>query len=140
MRFYSPEFFKPFEYLPPDIYNKYGNAGIIVMDPRILWTLDHLRKSTGKQITVNTWKAGGNLSQRGFRTDPSTGAPLSQHRFGRATDFDISDIPAEEFREEVKKGKFENELSYITRIENNTNWIHLDCAAVPGVDLVFFNP
>lgn len=110
------------------------------MDPRILWTLDQLRKTIGKPITVNNWREGGPFSQRGFRNDPGTGAQLSQHRFGRAVDFDIAGISAQEFRAAVKAGTFATELTYITRIEDGVNWIHLDCAAIPGTDIVFFKP
>lgn len=140
MRFYSPAYFKPFEYLPPEIYNKYGDRGIIVMDPRILFTIDQLRKSTGKPITINTWKSGGQFSQRGFRTDLSVCAKASQHLFGRAADLDIAGITAEEFRSDVKNGKFEKELTYITRIEDEVSWIHIDCAAIPGTQILFFKP
>lgn len=140
MRYYNPLYFQPYELLPKDVFTKYGAAGLMAMDPRILWTLDQVRKSAGKPITVNNWQAGGPFSQRGFRNDPATGAPLSQHRFGRAVDFDIAGITAAEFRDEVKKGKFIQELTYITRIEDGVNWIHLDCAAVPGTEIVFIKP
>lgn len=140
MRFYNPIYFQPCELLPPSIFKKYGTAGLIVMDPHIIWTLDQIRKTVGKPITVNNWQAGGPFSQRAFRDDPGIGAPLSQHRFGRAVDFDITGMTAEEFRKEVKAGKFTSELTYITRIEDGINWIHVDCAAVPGPEIVFFKP
>lgn len=140
MRYYHPEYFQPYEYLPPDVYNRLGDAGIIVMDARILWTLDQLRKTIGKPILINNWKAGGQYSQRGLRSDAGTGATYSQHRFGRAVDFDISGVSAQEFRVDVMKNIYAKELTYITRIEDKTSWVHLDCASVPGTEIVFFKP
>jgi hypothetical protein len=134
MRFYEPKHFKPQEFLPPEVYS------LMVMDPRILWTLDALRDFFHKPIIINNWHDKGPYSQRGFRTNLFTGAALSQHRFGRACDFDIKGTSAEEFRQLAKSGALEHELTYITRIEENTNWCHVDCAAVPGIDIIFFNP
>ena len=134
MRFYEPKHFKPQEFLPPNVYS------LMVMDPRILWTLDALRAFFGRPLTINNWHSGGQFQQRGFRNDPGTGAPLSQHRFGRACDFDIYGTPASKFRELAKAGTLYHELTYITRIEENTNWCHIDCAAVPGTEIIFFKP
>jgi hypothetical protein len=137
MRFYSPTFFKPYEYLPKDVYEKMGDSGIILMDARILWTIDAIRKTVNLPITINNWKSGGPFSQRGFRND-DTGAVYSQHRFGRAVDMDIHGMTADEFRNKIKAGQINTELTYITRIEEGVNWIHLDCASVPGTEMVFF--
>jgi hypothetical protein len=134
MRFYEPKHFKPQEFLPPTIYS------LMVMDPRILWTLDSLRDYFKKPISINNWFEKGPFSQRGFRNDPNTGAPLSQHRFGRACDFDIKGTSAEEFRSLAKSGALNHELTYITRIEENTTWCHIDCAAIPGTEILFFKP
>lgn len=132
MRYYEPKYFKPEELLPP------GVQSLMVMDPRILWTLDQLRIFFGKPILVNNWKDDGFFAQRGFRNDLNTGAPLSQHRFGRAVDFDITGTTADEFRAMAKLGKLDHELTYITRIEAKTAWCHIDCAPVPGTQIIFF--
>ncbi len=140
MRYYSPRHFTPQEFLPRGLYTIRGPAALIVMDARILWTLDALRDYFGVPITSNNWHTGGPYTQRGFRDDAGTGAPLSQHRFGRADDFDIRGVTAEEFRQLAKSGKLAKELQYITRIEEGTTWCHIDCASIPGTEIVFFKP
>lgn len=133
MRHYEPVHFKREEYLPSNV------SSLIVMDPRILWTMDQLRGYFAKPILVNNWHTGGKLSQRGFRNDPKLGAPLSQHRFGRACDFDIAGVTAEEFREAARAGKLDIPLTYITRIEDGVRWCHVDCAPIPGTTIAFFS-
>lgn len=141
---YVPKYFKAYELLPPDMFQKYGDDGLYFMDDRILWTLDSLREHAGKAITVNNWKQGGQFSQRGYRNDASTGAPFSAHRFGRAVDFDIAGMSAQKFRNHVKSdGMFTGALDYITRIEDLTNWNHIDCIGLPrqqGEPILFFKP
>lgn len=140
MRHYTPKHFRPPELLPPSLYEASGASALIVMDARILFDLDRIREYYGRPLTVNNWHLGGPFSQRGFRNANNTGAKLSQHRFGRAIDFDINGIPAEQFRTDVKAGKLASVLTYVTRIEIDTSWVHIDCASVPGTEIVFFKP
>jgi hypothetical protein len=101
--------------------------------------MDALRNKFGVPITVNNYYKGGSFSQRGFRDDLQIGAILSQHRYGRACDFDIHGITAEHFRDMVKNNELTNELKYITRIEEGVPWVHLDCAGINSEKIVFFN-
>ena len=140
--FYKPKHFTAKELLPPNAYSALGDNGLyLLMDWRILWTIDSLRKRLGP-ITINNWHTGGSFSQRGFRDDANTGARYSQHRFGRAVDFDIKGLPAAEFRAKVKSGELNEELQYITVIEEShtvvvagkksvvpATWNHVDCRA-----------
>jgi hypothetical protein len=140
MKFYKPVHFRVEEFLPPDLYNQYGDAGMhLLMDARILWTMDRLRDKFGVPITINNYHTGGQFQQRGFRNDPGTGAVLSQHRFGRACDFDIQGMTAEQFRGQVRSLYLDDDLQYITRIEDKVNWCHIDCAGVTGAGIIFFN-
>jgi hypothetical protein len=129
---YIPKHFAAYELLPKDLYTLHGDNGLFLIDDRILWTLDKIREFFNKSITVNNWKSGGQFGQRGYRNDPGTGAPYSAHRFGRAVDFDIFGMTAEQFRSQVKDGSIKNDiLVYITRIEDGVNWIHMDCMGLP---------
>lgn len=130
--FYMPQHFTVPELVPPDLYKLRGDEALIVMDARILWTLDALREHFGVPITVNNWQSGGPFQQRGFRNDAGTGALLSQHRYGRAVDFDIQGITAAEFRALVKTGQLIGQMIHITAIEETNagqpiSWVHCDC-------------
>jgi hypothetical protein len=140
MKSYKPHYFKIEEFLPPDLYNQYGERGLeLFMDCRILWTMDAIRDHFGVPITVNNYHLGGQFQQRGFRNDPNVGAKLSQHRFGRACDFDIQGVSADEFRGQALSGKLDGLLTQITRIENSVSWCHIDCAGIDSDKIVFFN-
>lgn len=140
MRYYQLKYFQPQEVVPPEIFKSKGMDSLLVMDARILWTLDALRGYFAVPILVNNWSVGGSMSQRGYRTDIDMllKTPLSQHRFGRAVDFEISGITSQQFRDKAKNGELAMQLQYITRIENDVDWCHIDCASVPGTEIVFF--
>ena len=153
IRYYIPRFFKPHELLPPEMYDpsKPDEVNLIVMDHRILWTIDMLAQSpelnrpAGKNhcpIICNNYASGGPFSQRGFRSKIDPRTPRSQHYFGRAIDIDIWGITAIIFRDRVRAGGFKRELQYITRIEDTKDgqpitWIHLDVGAWPGQKIYF---
>jgi hypothetical protein len=128
---YIPRHFKAYELLPKDLYEKFGENGLYLIDDRILWTLDSLRDHFNTPIIINNWKSDGEFSQRGYRNDNDVGAKFSSHRFGRACDFDICGITSEEFRELVRKEKLTEQLKYITRIEDLKLWNHIDVMGLP---------
>ncbi|BCV28484.1 D-Ala-D-Ala carboxypeptidase family metallohydrolase [Shewanella algae] len=71
-----------------------------LFDPRLLKLLDQLRELFDAPITVNNWFWGGQFSNRGLRTSASSYyRPYSQHSFGRAVDFDVKGLTADESRE-----------------------------------------
>ena len=117
---YRPKYFQWYELMPS---KKYQNYWLILMDERILITLDEVRKYYGRPVTVNNWYWGGKFNSRGWREqNDQDGATLSQHKFGRAVDFDVYQIPAEEVRNDIRKGKF----PLITCIERDVSWVHID--------------
>ena len=117
---YSPRYFQWFELMPSEEYKPYW---LILMDERILRTLDHIRMHYGKPVTVNNWHQGGTFTLRGFRPmNSTTGAKYSQHKFGRAADFDVQGIGPEQVRKDIRSGLF----PLITCVEDNINWVHID--------------
>jgi uncharacterized protein YcbK (DUF882 family) len=117
---YKPRYFTWQELMP---YAEYEPYWLILMDERILITLDAIRTHYKRPVTVNNWHRGGQFSMRGFRPmTGNVGAKYSQHRFGRAVDFDVAGIPAEQVRNDIRFGLF----PLITCIEKNVNWVHID--------------
>jgi hypothetical protein len=129
MRFYTPKYFSVQEWVPPEIYADLGDSAIILLDDRILKIWDGVREHFDAPVTINSWDWGGCFSQRGFRTvQQPGGAKHSPHFYGRAGDGDVKGFTAEQIREEILHEQNSECFSFITGIEMNVNWIHLDCS------------
>ncbi len=124
--------------LPEHVYTKEGVAGLRHMDERILVTLDALRKELGKPITVNSWSWGSNRNYSGYRdpsyysTPQSYAKSTSQHKSGRALDFIVSGMSAQQVRVYILENK--EKFPYITFLEvgpldqgQEMSWVHIDC-------------
>jgi len=126
---YVPKYYKLYELLPKKFYEENRDKGDtlwFMFDNRLLWTADQLRIRYGK-MSVNTWFWEGNSQYRGWRPwDCGIGAELSQHKFGKALDLIPHEITSEEIRQDIKKDQNQNEFKYITCIEDNISWTHLD--------------
>ena len=129
-RYYKPIYFKAYELVSKNIYKKYGEKSFQFFDPIVLYTLDKIRSSYGP-IRVNDWYWVGSLQYRGYRERKfKVGVEESQHRHGRAIDFDFinTTITLKYFRNEIITNPFRDEFVYITAIEDfeNMNWVHFD--------------
>lgn len=132
MIFYQPQFFKLEEFIDPDTFAAFGIRAWQFLDPRIPAIMDRIRARYGKPVTINNWKDGGAFRYRGFRPPACTeGAPLSQHRFGRAVDFDVQGITAEEVRQDIRVSAQHMDFNPITAVELGTNWVHIDVRNIP---------
>ena len=139
---YIPKHFIVQELVDPVTYKELRQNALWVMDDRLVWTVDAMREYYKKPITINNWYSKGQFSQRGFRPISSgTGAYYSQHRYGRAVDLDVEGVPAEEVRQNIKQRyKTVNAFKYITTLEANVNWVHIDCRNVDtskGIFIVY---
>lgn len=112
-------------------------------NPLVLVTVDKLRERFGG-VTVNNWHIGGPFSQRGLRTNNSTGAMFGPHKRGAALDCNFKNAEPEEIRELMRKAgcfapgfKDRTNLGndecfrHIGRVEmtqngNPINWFHFD--------------
>jgi len=139
---YLPEHFQAEEVVPPNVFREFGARNSLwFLDSRILWTLDAIRERFGKPLIVNDWLWGGGLSMRGFRPPGSvTGSDMSQHRFGRAVDFNIQGIPAGDVRAEIRRHPSDPAFSYITAVEEAVDWVHIDCRTTEQDKILWFNP
>lgn len=145
--FYRPKYLKASELCDRAYYNlaKAANEEYIYwqFNPLVLLTADLLRERFGA-ITVNNWNIGGNLSQRGLRTNDSTGAMFGPHKRGAALDCNFKDADTAAILEVMKnagcfKPGFKDRTNlgkdecfrYMGRVELTNNgkpitWLHFD--------------
>lgn len=135
--------FTLFELVCPHVLAKYKDQSWQFIDSRLILNLDTIRERLNKPIYVN--RAG--LTQRGLRCpqcqivrDKFEAGVLymSAHTMGKAVDFDVDGMEAEEVRNWLAgHGSY---LPYPIRVENDVNWVHID--VFPNNDNVkvyFFN-
>ena len=101
-----------------------------------------IRETLGRPMTANNWKAGGQFSQRGYRTNDDQVCkaqkfvPGSAHFKGKALDFDVKGMTAEQ----VRKWLFDNqeEAPVRFRVEKGVNWVHVDVMPHKASDKAYF--
>lgn len=118
------------ELVPKEIYVRWGDKSIWFIDERIFHLINFIRTRFAKPMTINNWHTGGGFNNRGFRTPTCViGATLSQHRFGRAVDFNIDGVTPQEIYKDIvdnfslyaKEG-----LTTIEDISLTIGWTHID--------------
>lgn len=155
MLIYAPEHFSTKEFVPQTFYEEQKARGKehliwLAMDIGILKTHAMLRARYGP-TTINTWMYGGDLHERGLRIfGTKTGASLSQHLFGRATDSNFKYATPEEIREDMRKeGCFEpgfyqkkpdSIFRYIRCVEctiggEEISWFHMDTRPITNTHI-----
>jgi len=127
----KPTYFDLHEIICPDVFNKYGDFAWNFFDPRLLLTIDRIRTKLNKKIIINNWQNGGKYSQRGLRCltcsivkSQYNKLYMSAHCLGKAVDFDVEGLLAEEVRLWIVANK--NLWPYPIRLERDVSWIHLD--------------
>ena len=143
------KYFKIQELVSKQTYEKYGEKSWMFLDERLILTLDALREYFNAPITVNNWLWGGNLQQRGLRTNCDEivknktlkgSLYVSQHCLGKAVDFNVKNHTVKD----VYKVILENPKAfpYIKRIENinkTPTWVHIDIANTENENIIIFN-
>lgn len=123
---YKPKYFKLKELVPEGVWKDWGEKAWWFLDPRLLKTIDKVREHFNKPMLVNNYSLG--LRERGFRLPyTTTGVVLSQHKFGRAVDFNIIGLNNSEVQKNLTNNidKFEH-LNFILERDNYT---HIDIRA-----------
>jgi len=117
------------EVVPPDVYAARGDAAAQLMDIRIVNVAQWIRDQTGKSITINNWKSGGQYKESGLRNfETSTGAKWSQHKFGRALDLKVEGLNPEDVRQFIRDNWNVLKKIGLSCIEKDTpSWVHIDC-------------
>lgn len=141
MLIHKPRFFTAAELVPEDTFKILGEKAIeILIDPRILITLDQLRERYGKLI-VNDWSFGGSLQMSGWRPgNATTGAMFSQHKYGRAIDVHPQAVTVEEMRHDIQKRPDRKCYEFVTAVELEVGWFHFDVRNNQTGKILFFKP
>lgn len=128
---FIPDGFELYELLPKAFYQSYyspDNAMKLwnIFDYRLKYTIHHLRKLYGTMV-MNDWIWGGVNQYRGWRpTDCICGARFSQHKYGRAGDLKPTKVSVHKVREDILSNPFSIEFKYITCVEMDVTWLHVD--------------
>lgn len=131
------KYFKIQELVSEAVYKKYGEKSWEFIDTRLIKVLDLLREHFNKPITVNNWLWGGDLQQRGLRANKDELVAnkedyyISQHCLGKAIDFNVKGLSAQEVYDEILRNieKFYL-ISRVENIKNTPTWVHIDVANV----------
>lgn len=133
------KYFKIQELVSEAVYKKYGDKSWEFIDTRLIKVLDLLREHFNRPIIVNNWLWGGNLQQRGLRANKDELVAnkkdyyISQHCLGKAVDFNVKGLSAQEVYDEILKNK--DKFYLISRVENikdTPTWVHIDVANIDG--------
>ena len=127
--FLGLESFKVQEFVPKEVFDAMGSHAIHLIDFKIIRIACYLRTHFNAPIIINTWHYGGTLQERGYRLPTSTtGAKGSQHKYGKAIDFNVQGIPSDHVNEIIRNNPGFYNIG-IRRIENYNNtptWTHID--------------
>lgn len=132
---YKCKYFDLSELMPDEMIEKYGEQCWQFLDYRLLVTLDFIREKLNRPIYVN----GNGFNYRGYR--PNTykdSLYASQHLHGRAADFDVEGMLANEVRNWLKNNA--NQLPFPIWVEDGVNWVHIDVRQSDKGQIYFFNP
>jgi len=139
MKYYKPKYFKIYELIDPELYRIYGEKAWRFFDPRILYSIDQIRKFFKRKVTINNWYWNGNFQWRGLRTfHYKLFYFSSMHNFGRGLDFDVEGYTAEQVRRILRANQNRKEFRYISYVEDNVNWVHIDCRNSNKKGMYFF--
>lgn len=128
------------------VFKSFGEKAWQFFDQQALESLLILRTQVHKKgMTINNWKDGGTLSQRGLRcnickickdkTDLNE-LYMSAHANGAAFDYDVTKQTAEESRQQVIQCAYM--FTNRVRLEGKVTWVHFDVYDDPNsTDKVF---
>lgn len=132
------KYFAPYELVGREAWNRHGSGVWKFFDIRILECILIIRENLGKPITANTWMNGGDLDERGLRTNVQEifkghfqrgHLYLSGHVLGKALDFDVKGMAAEQVRNWIVNNA--DLFPCKIRLESGVSWVHLDVIQDP---------
>ncbi len=134
------KYFDVRELVGEEVYQAHSDRAWQFLDTNLLHCLLLIREGIGKPITVNTWMNGGSLSQRGLRSNVQSIVKdrtaknklyLSAHCMGKAVDFDVKGMTADEVRTWIiwNNPQFPCPIrleQIDTKTGRSITWVHLD--------------
>lgn len=132
------KYFKISELVCPHCVQTFGDNAWQFLSTELLSIIYILRtKIIKKPMIVNT--ASGSLTQRGLRCNicqlckdktSKNKIYVSAHQLGKAIDFSVNGMTAEEVRNLIRSNIDEFECPI--RLERNVNWVHIDAYTIDG--------
>ena len=137
------QFFSIEELVCPHAYRKWGQRCWQFLDTAFLETLYVIRKEI---LGVPMYCNIGEYTQRGLRCNKckmvanKSVSYLSAHVLGKAGDFSVQGMTAEEARQKIIENA--DRLPHPIRMEANVVWLHIDVLEQYGIDekVHLFNP
>jgi len=134
------EYFQLEELVDPQTFEKFGDDAWWFLDPNAVAMLVALREAFGA-LTINDWLWGGHFTESGFRHPQSTtGATLSQHKFGRGFDVKSKHFTPVQMQAFILANR--ERFPLITTMENakhTETWLHFDTRMRIETSIVIFD-
>lgn len=124
--------FSTYEFVPEEIYAKYGEHSRRFISPQIPAIAQFVRSRFNSAVTINNWlgnPSGYIYTESGFRMpDTKTGAKLSSHKRGSAIDIKVTKVTPEDVQQDILDHWSMYRDVGLTTIELWTpTWTHLSC-------------
>lgn len=146
---YKSKRFALHELVDKEMYKKFKLTKMldklwVIIDPKILITIDDIKKFYKKTITINNWGYGG---YRQWSCVRRYGKPyynyLSQHstysHLCSAIDFVVKGVDSLQVQKDLLQNQ--QKFAYLKRIEKDTiGWTHIDCKYTNHNGIYVFNP
>jgi len=138
------DYFDVREFVPPQIWNKYGEKSIWFIDPKIIQIATLYREFFNVPIVINNWYIGGKFMYRGYRPPRvNIGSEFSQHKMGRAFDCHSPLITPQEMYKIILDNPTKFQEVGLTTLENiifTNTWLHSDCRPTNQDTILIVNP
>lgn len=119
------------EFVPREIFNLYGVKSTWFISQGVITSMIFLRNWFDAAITINNWHNSGKFQNRGYRVpDSNVGARLSQHKFGKAVDFNVEGLTSDEVCKRIADNwdTLRTNVAFTTMEDPSftKGWTHLD--------------
>lgn len=136
--------FRTEEFVPKEIFQKYGQSSLWFVRPQIVYLAQVIRDYFNKPVIINDWYKGGNFNERGFRVPESkTGSKLSQHKLAGAIDFTIEGYSPDEVRSSILDDPKRFVEAGLTTLEDGMyapTWVHADIRLTNVDEILIVRP